>query len=147
MLILGCPFSINPTRSHTARVAWDLFFQPIQLDGLPAEPGVKPGGHLLEPLGIGLARSCPEAARGVVGHRLLPLGDLHWASVESLGDFLDGFHALDRLKRQAGIESGIASSVSVFHWVRVPFGLQAAPTHLTHSLAPSPNPGIRLGRG
>src|ERR1035437_4415988 len=66
---------------------------------------------------------------------LLPLRDLHRVDVEFLGDLLDGFDALERLKRHAGLEFGVVSSAFAFHFVCVRFGLNAAPTHHNHSLA------------
>lgn len=111
------------------------------------DEAVRRGGTLaltFELIGIGPARSRPEGARGVLGHRLLPLGDLHRVDVEFLGDFLDGFHALDRLKRHAGLEFWVVSSAFAFHFVCVRFGLQSAPTHHNHSLAPGPIFGDRL---
>jgi hypothetical protein len=55
-----------------------------------------------------------------------------------------GFHALDRLKRHAGLEFGVVSSAFAFHFVCVRFGLQSAPTHHNHSLATGPISGVRL---
>jgi hypothetical protein len=55
--------------------------------------------------------------------------------VEFLGDLLDRFDALERLKRHAGFEFGIVSSSFAFHFVSVRFGFNAAPAHHNHSLA------------
>ena len=55
-------------------------------------------------------------------------------NVEFLGDLLDGFDALERLKRYAGFEFGVVSSSFAFHFLCVRFGLNAAPTHHNHSL-------------
>jgi hypothetical protein len=62
-----------------------------------------------------------------------------------LGDFLDGFDALDRLKRHAGLEFGVVSSAFAFHFFCVFwFGLQSALTHHNHSLASGPIFGVLL---
>jgi len=58
--------------------------------------------------------------------------------VEFLRDLLDGFDALERLKRHAGLKFGVVSSSFAFHFVCVRFGLNAAPPHHNHSLATGP---------
>lgn len=68
----------------------------------------------------------------------LPLGDLHRVDVEILGDLLDGFDALERFERHAGLEFGVVSFAFGFHSVCVRFGLQADPPHHNPSLAPGP---------
>ena len=67
----------------------------------------------------------------------LPLGDLHRVDVEILGDLLDGFDALERFERHAGLEFGVVSFAFGFHFVCVRFGLQADPSHHNPSLAPA----------
>ena len=57
---------------------------------------------------------------------------------EEPGDLLDGFDALERLKRHAGLEFGVVSSAFAFHFVCVRFGLNAVPTHHNHSIATGP---------
>lgn len=65
-------------------------------------------------------------------------------NVEILGDFLDGFDALDRFKRHAGLEFGVVSSAFAFHVVCVWYGLKSAPTHHNHSLTTGPIFGVQL---
>jgi hypothetical protein len=124
-----------------------LFCQPVQFDGLLADFGVELGAFAFEVLGLGLAGTGAEDGRGSFGHRLLPLGNLHRVDLEFLGDLLDGFDALERLKRHAGLEFGVVSSAFAFHFVCVRFGLQSAPTHHNHSLASGPIFGVRLTGG
>ncbi len=58
--------------------------------------------------------------------------------IEILGDLLDGFDALERFERYAGLEFGVVSSAFAFHFVCVEFGLQPDPPHHNHSLATGP---------
>ncbi len=85
-------------------------------------------------MGVGFLRS---------GHRFLPLGDLHRVDVEILGDLLDGFHALDRFKRDAGLEFG-ACLLRLPSMLCVWYGLKSAPTHHNHSLTTGPIFGVWL---
>jgi hypothetical protein len=55
---------------------------------------------------------------------------------------LNGLDALDGFKRHAGLEFWVVSSAFCFHFACVCFGLQSAPTHHNHSLAPGPIFGV-----
>jgi hypothetical protein len=105
----------------------------------------KAGGVLLVPR-PSHSKKDPAAAgkfrqelAGYLENLKIPEGsNLHRVDVEFLGDLLDGFGALERLKRHAGLEFGVVSSAFAFHFVCVRFGLDAAPTHHNHSLATGP---------
>ena len=69
---------------------------------------------------------------------------LHRMDVEILRDLMDWLDALERFERYAGLEFWFVSSSFCFHLVCVRFGLQPAPDHHNHSLAPGPNFGAQL---
>jgi hypothetical protein len=99
-----------------------LFCQPIQLDDLLADLRVELGAFALEIPCMGLAGALAENARRSLGHRFFPSGNLHRVDVEFLGDLLDGFDSLERLKRDACFEFRVVSSSFAFHFVCVWFG-------------------------
>lgn len=98
----------------------------------------------LEILGISLLPSGAENPGGSIRHGFLPIGDLHRMDVEFLGDLLNGFDALERFERYAGLEFWFVSSSFCFHFVWFRFGLMPTPGHHNHSLAPGPIFGVRL---
>ncbi|TAG08016.1 MAG: hypothetical protein EAZ42_11985 [Verrucomicrobia bacterium] len=71
----------------------------------------------LEILGLSFLPSGAEDPSGTFGHGFLPIRDLHRMDVEFLGNFMDGFDALERFKRNAGLKFGFVSSSFCFHFV------------------------------
>ena len=140
--------SQNLTVSRLMRVRYGPFVLPPSLkrgkvleigeadvQKLLADFGMELGAFAVEILGLGLAGTGTKDACGSLGHLPFPLGNLHRVDFEFLGDLLDGFDALERLKGHAGLEFGVVSSSFAFHFVCVRFGFNAAPTHHNHSLA------------
>ena len=121
-----------------------FFSQEIHLNGQLPDLGVKFAALALEILRLILAPAGTEDAGGALGHDFLPGGDLHRMDVEILGYLLDGLDPLDRFKRHAGLEFRVVSFSFCFHFVCVWFGLQSAPNHHNHNLAPGPIFGARL---
>src|SRR5690606_30940734 len=101
--VFSCPLwddlFLTTRRDPSQAELFGLFCQPVQLYRLLADLGVEPVTLAFEIPGASLGRAGTEGIGGVLGHRFLPLRDLHRVDLEFLGDVLDGLDAPDRFKR------------------------------------------------